>query len=128
MHAGIKSKLRSRLKVPQVDAMLRIKQLCGSYVDFDYQPAIDMLDSNTVGSGLLAKLAQEVSNVQAPFIADSDNEEEDGLNHADDHSQATLCQCVLSAVTKKKCSSRQERPKALSRGLFALLKLTTLTI
>ena len=30
LHAGIKTKLHSRLKVPQVDAMLRIMQLCAS--------------------------------------------------------------------------------------------------
>ena len=47
--------------------MLRVKMLCGSYQEFNYQAAIDMFDSGTgVGEGLLAQLAREVSDVQVP--------------------------------------------------------------
>ena len=84
-----------------------------------------MLDSNSIGSALLAKLAEEVSNVQAPLIADSDNEEEDRLHNA----VMPLCLCVLSAaMKKKKCSSRQQCLRVLSKCLVPLLRLMTMTM
>ena len=39
-HGIIKSKLRSRLKVVNIDSLLRVKLLCRDYKKFDYQRAI----------------------------------------------------------------------------------------
>ena len=50
--------MRNRLKVAQVEAMLRLKLLCPPYDQFEYQPAIDMF-SKGLDSGLLAQLNKE---------------------------------------------------------------------
>ena len=58
--------MRNRLKVAQVDAMLRLKLLCPPYHQFEYhdQPPMDMFDKG-LDSGLLAQLNKEVSGAQA---------------------------------------------------------------
>ena len=50
--------------------MIRVRALSPNYQDFNYQAAIDMLDN--VGSGLLARLASEVSDLKCDFIAIND--------------------------------------------------------
>ena len=47
--------------------------MCGPYEDFDCQLAIDLLDggANSGVVGKLAQLAKEVSDLQAPFIAEN---------------------------------------------------------
>jgi len=70
LHCNVKNKLSNRLKVAQVDAMIRVRELSPDYQDFDYQAAIDMLDN--VDSGLLARLASEVSVLKCDFIAIND--------------------------------------------------------
>ena len=47
MQCNIKNKLSNfdRLKVAQVDAMIRVRELCPEYQNFNYQAAIDMLDN-----------------------------------------------------------------------------------
>ena len=65
LHCNIKNKLRNRWKIPQVNAMLRIKLLYGLYQDFDYPAAIDLFEDGTgAGTGLQAQLAKEVSDVE----------------------------------------------------------------
>ncbi len=54
--------------------MIRARELCPEYHNFNYQAAIDMLDlGNVITSfGLLAKLASEVSDLKCDFIAIND--------------------------------------------------------
>ncbi|KAL3132156.1 hypothetical protein ABBQ32_008763 [Trebouxia sp. C0010 RCD-2024] len=88
-------RLRNRLKVAQVDAMIRLKLLCPPYEQFQYQAAIDMFDNlKGLDRGLLARLNKEVSSVQASFVAD--NEEEDVQDFNDADSQCTVSDCVFS--------------------------------
>ena len=95
LHLIIKNKLRNRLKVAQVDAMIRLKLLCPPYEHFQYQAAIDMFeDLKGLDRGLLAQLNKEVSGVQASFVAD--NEEEDVQDFNDADSQGTVSDCVFS--------------------------------
>jgi len=47
-----------------------VRELCPEYQNFNYQAAIDMLDN--VSSGLLAKLASNVSDLNCDFIAIDD--------------------------------------------------------
>ena len=44
-HGIIKNKLQSRLKVVNVDSLLRVKLLCRDYKKFDYQRAMELHDS-----------------------------------------------------------------------------------
>lgn len=74
LHLVIEDRLRYRLKVAQVYAMIRLKLLCPPYDQFQYQPAIDLFDQG-LDKNLLAQLNKEVSGVQAHFV--TDNEEED---------------------------------------------------
>ena len=67
MHCNIKNKLSNRLKVAQVDAKIRVRELCSDYQNFNYQAAID-----NVSSGQLAKPASEVSDLECDFIAIND--------------------------------------------------------
>ena len=95
LHCNIRNKRRNRLKIPQIVAILRIKLLCVSCQDFDYQAAIDLFEDGTgAGRGLQAQLAKEVNDVHVPFIAD--NEEEDVQDFADVDSDATVSECVFS--------------------------------
>ena len=88
LHCNIKNELRNRLKMPQVDAILRIKLLRGSYQDFDYQAAINLK------MALVQIEVCNLSDVQLPFIAD--NEEEDVQDFADADSDATVSKCAFS--------------------------------
>ena len=67
LHCNVKNRLSNRLKVAQVDGMIKVRQLSPDYQEFNYQAAIDMLDN--VGSGLSARLASEVSDLKCDFIA-----------------------------------------------------------
>ena len=49
-HGIIKNKLRSRLKVVNVDSLLSVKLLCRDYKKFDYQRAMELHDTCTTAS------------------------------------------------------------------------------
>lgn len=99
LHLVIKDRLRYRLKVAQVDAMIRLKLSCPPYDQFQYQPAIDLFDQG-LNKGLLAQLNKEGSGVQADFVAD--NEEEDvQISLMLTVKLPILCQTVFSVTMRK---------------------------
>ena len=71
-HGFIKNKLRSRLKVVNVDSLLMVKLLCRDYKKFDYQLAMELHDTmhNLINS-LISSLARKVEQLQ---FAASDEE------------------------------------------------------
>ena len=98
LHRILKNKLRNCLKVAQVDAIIRVKELCGPYEDFDCQLAIDLLDggaSSGVAVGNLPQLAKEVSDLQAPFIAENDKEDVQDFSDVDSNADSNI-ECLLS--------------------------------
>ena len=61
-HEIITYKLRSRLKVVNVDFLLRVKLLCRDYKNFDYQRAMELHDS--MHNSLISSLARKVDQLQ----------------------------------------------------------------
>ena len=62
LHGIIKNKLRSRLRVVNVDSLLRVKLLCRDYKKFDYQRAMELHDS--MHNSLISSLARKVDQLQ----------------------------------------------------------------
>ena len=73
-HGIIKNKFRSRLKVVNVDSLLRVKLLCRDYKKFDYQRAMELHDS--MHNSLISSLARKVDQLQfAAFDEELANED-----------------------------------------------------
>ena len=73
-HGIIKNKLRSRLKVVNVDSLLRVKLLCRDHKKFDYQRAMQLHDS--MHNSLISSLARKVDQLQfAAFDEELANED-----------------------------------------------------
>ena len=73
-HGIIENKLRSRLKVVNVDSLLRVKLLCRDYKKFDYQRAMELHDS--MHNSLISSLARKVDQLQfAAFDEELANED-----------------------------------------------------
>lgn len=72
-HGIIKNKLRNALKVIQMDSLLRVKHLCSSYEEFDYEAAADLHDN--MQDGLISKLANQVDQLQFSQLDEESDEE-----------------------------------------------------
>ena len=73
-HGIIKNKLRSRLKVVNVDSLLRVKLLCRDHKNFDYQRAMELHDS--MHNSLISSLARTAGQLQfAAFDEELANED-----------------------------------------------------
>ena len=64
-HGIIKNKLRSRLKVVNVDSLLRVKLLCRDYKKFDYQRAMELRGS--MHNSLISSLARKEGRFTHPW-------------------------------------------------------------